>query len=71
MLAYGFGTLGLNQIVSFAAHNNVRSTTVMERIGMHRVGDGDFDHPNVPDTHPHLKRHVLYRLTAAEWRSGR
>jgi RimJ/RimL family protein N-acetyltransferase len=43
----------------------------MERIGMHRVAGGDFDHPNVPDTYPHLKRHVLYRLTADEWRVGR
>ncbi|TXH81335.1 MAG: N-acetyltransferase [Rhizobium sp.] len=70
LLAHGFGKLGLNEIVSFAVHNNVRSTAVMERIGMHRVKDGDFDHPSVPDTHPHLRRHVLYLLTAAEWRSG-
>ncbi|GAC1040693.1 GNAT family N-acetyltransferase [Rhizobium sp. No.120] len=69
LLAYSFKTLGLNQIVSFAVHNNVRSTAVMERIGMHRIEGGDFDHPNVPDTHPHLQRHVLYRLTAAEWRA--
>ncbi|MFT4180838.1 MAG: GNAT family N-acetyltransferase [Rhizobium sp.] len=71
LLAHGFGKLGLDHIVSFAVHNNVRSTAVMERIGMHRVENGDFDHPNVPDTHPHLQRHVLYRLTAAEWRSTR
>ena len=69
LLAYGFGKLGLSQIVSFAVHNNVRSTAVMERIGMHRVEGGDFDHPNVPDTHPHLKRHVLYRLSVAEWQA--
>lgn len=71
LLAHGFETLALDQIVSFAVHNNVRSTAVMERIGMHRVAGGDFDHPSVPDTHPHLKPHVLYRLTAAEWRSAR
>ncbi|AYG66623.1 MULTISPECIES: GNAT family N-acetyltransferase [unclassified Rhizobium] len=69
LLTHGFETLGLDQVVSFAVHNNVRSTAVMERIGMHRVEGGDFDHPNVPDTHPHLKRHVLYRLGAAEWRT--
>ncbi|MDK4701261.1 GNAT family N-acetyltransferase [Rhizobium sp. CNPSo 4062] len=70
LLAHGFDKHDLDQIVSFAVHNNVRSTAVMERIGMHRVEGGDFDHPNVPDTHPHLKRHVLYRLTEADWRSG-
>ncbi|ENN87691.1 GCN5-related N-acetyltransferase [Rhizobium freirei PRF 81] len=69
LLALGFETLGLNEIVSFAVHNNVRSTAVMERIGMHRVEGGDFDHPGVSETHSHLKRHVLYRLAAAEWRS--
>ena len=70
LLAYDFGKLGLNQIVSFAVHNNIRSTAVMERIGMHRVEGSDFDHPSVPDTHPHLRRHVLYRLAAAGWRSA-
>ncbi|CAN7324977.1 GNAT family N-acetyltransferase [Rhizobium rhizogenes] len=69
LLAHGFQTLNLDRIVSFAVHNNVRSTAVMERIGMHRVEGGGFDHPGVPDTHPHLKRHILYSLTAAEWRS--
>jgi len=71
LLALGFEKLGLDQIVSFAVHDNTRSTSVMERIGMHRVAGGDFDHPNVPDTYPHLKRHVLYRLTADEWRVRR
>lgn len=68
LLAHGFQTLDLDRIVSFAVHNNIRSTSVMERIGMHRVEGGDFDHPGVPDTYPHLKHHVLYGLTAAEWR---
>ncbi len=71
LLAHAFEQLGAGEIVSFAVHDNARSTAVMERIGMRRVEGGDFDHPGVPDTHPHLKRHVLYRLTAAEWRSGR
>ena len=71
LLTLGFEKLGLDQIVSFAVHDNIRSTSVMERIGMHRVIGGDFDHPNVPDTYPHLKRHVLYRLTMNEWRAGR
>jgi len=69
LLAHGFERHGLDEIVSFAVHDNVRSTAVMEGIGMHRVEGGDFNHPHVPDTHPHLQHHVLYRLTAAQWRS--
>jgi hypothetical protein len=34
----------------------------MERLGMVRDIDGDFDHPRVPERHP-LVRHVLYRLS--------
>ncbi|WP_274424569.1 GNAT family N-acetyltransferase [Chelativorans sp. YIM 93263] len=68
-LAFGFETLGLEEIVSFAVWNNTRSTAVMERIGMTAAPERDFDHPTVPDTHPHLKRHVLYRIAREEWQS--
>lgn len=63
LIEFGFEKLGRDEIVSFAVWNNLRSTAVMERLGMRRDPSGDFDHPNVPDTHPHLKRHALYRLT--------
>lgn len=69
-LAKGFGELGLQEIVSFAVHDNVRSTSVMERIGMRRDASRDFDHPGIPDTHPHLKRHVFYSLTRDEWQAA-
>ena len=60
-LAHGFGPLGLNEIVSFTATGNLRSQSVMLRLGMTHYPADDFDHPNVEDGHP-LKRHVLYRL---------
>lgn len=66
-LAQGFGPLGLHRIVSFAVASNTRSTAVMKRIGMIRRAELDFDHPKVPDTHPHLKRHSFYDLTAREY----
>ena len=66
-LAYGFETLELDEIVSFAVRENHRSTAVMQRLGMRRDQDGDFDHPSVPKSHPHLKRHVLYRLSREDW----
>lgn len=66
-LAYGFETLGLDEIVSFAVHDNHRSTAVMKRLGMRADPASDFDHPAVPDSHPHLKRHVFYRLPRQDW----
>lgn len=59
---FGFDGLGLDRIISFAVAGNHRSTAVMQRIGMTARPDLDFDHPNVPDTHPDLIRHVLYEM---------
>lgn len=67
-LRFGFETLGLDEIVSFAVHDNHASVAVMRRLGMHHMPEGDFDHPKVPDTHPALKRHVFYTLARDEWR---
>lgn len=69
LLAFGFNDLGLSEIVSFAVWNNHASTAVMRRIGMIADPAGDFDHPDVPDTHKQLKRLVLYRLDASAWRT--
>lgn len=60
--AFGFGEGGLDEIVSFTAEGNLPSRRVMEKIGMRRDADGDFDHPSLPVRHP-LRRHVLYRLS--------
>ena len=60
-LGYGFGSLGIPEVVSFTSAANLRSRAVMERLGMQRDGAEDFDHPSLPEGHP-LRRHVLYRL---------
>jgi RimJ/RimL family protein N-acetyltransferase len=60
VLDFGFRNLALEEIVSFTVPANVRSTRVMERIGMTRSPADDFDHPALPTGHP-LRRHVLYR----------
>jgi RimJ/RimL family protein N-acetyltransferase len=60
-LRFAFETLGLREVVSFTVPENRRSRAVMERLGMLRDPDGDFDHPRLPAGHP-LRRHVLYRL---------
>jgi RimJ/RimL family protein N-acetyltransferase len=59
-LSFGFEMVGIKEIVSFTATNNVRSRQVMERIGMNYDSQGDFDHPRIAPDHP-LRRHVLYR----------
>ena len=63
----GFGTVGLQEIVSFTSLANWRSRRVMERLGMRRNVREDFDHPRVPQGHP-LQRHVLYRLAARNFK---
>jgi len=63
-LAFGFESLRLPEIVSFTVPGNLRSQRVMEKIGMRRDPDDDFDHPALPEGHP-LRRHVLYRVRAA------
>lgn len=67
VLDFGFDRLALDEIVSLTAVGNQRSRRVMERIGMTRTADDDFDHPLVAPGHP-LCRHVLYRLSKARWR---
>jgi RimJ/RimL family protein N-acetyltransferase len=68
-LAFGFETLDLPEIVAMTAVENMRSRRVIERLGMRRNAADDFDHPNIVVGHP-LRRHVLYRLTATEWRAS-
>lgn len=58
----GFREHDLTEIVSFTVPLNVRSRSVMERLGMKRDPSEDFDHPELAADDP-LRRHVLYRLT--------
>jgi RimJ/RimL family protein N-acetyltransferase len=60
-LRCGFEEHGLREIVSFTALVNEPSWKVMQRLGMTRDANEDFDHPRVPEGHA-LRRHVLYRL---------
>jgi RimJ/RimL family protein N-acetyltransferase len=67
MVRYGFATLGLGELVSFAVPANARSRRVMEKLGMSHNADDDFDHPRLPEQHQ-LRRHVLYRLRRSDWK---
>jgi RimJ/RimL family protein N-acetyltransferase len=61
VLAFGFETLGLPEILALTTVGNVRSQAVMRRIGMTRDPAEDFDHPDEPEGP--LRRHVLFRIT--------
>lgn len=60
-LEYGFDRLSLPQIVAFTVAANVRSRSVIEKLGMTCNAADDFDHPRIAEGHP-LRRHVLYRI---------
>ncbi len=66
VLRFSFDELAFDEVISFTAVTNIKSRAVMERIGLHRDHEGDFDHPSVPEGDP-LRPHVLYRLSAAEF----
>ena len=69
-LAYGFTTVGLNEIVSCTIPRNVRSVRVMQKIGLRRNPSDDFLHPNRAHDDP-KSLHVLYRLTRDEYLAAR
>lgn len=65
VLAIAFGTLGLGTVFSFTTTGNIRSQHVMQRIGMRHHPSEDFNHPCVAEGP--LRRHVLYRISRADW----
>ena len=64
VLAHGFGSLTLREIVSYTYTENWRSRAVMERLGMTHNPADDFEHPKLDKDHP-LRHQVLYRITTA------
>lgn len=58
-LSWGWAMLDVARTVSFTIPANRPSWRLMERLGMARRPDLDFDHPAFPPGHP-LCRHVTY-----------
>jgi RimJ/RimL family protein N-acetyltransferase len=66
----GFERVGLQEIISLTTPNNVRSRSIMDRLGMAFSPGDTFDHPRVPEGDPR-RRHVVYRLKVDDWRARR
>ncbi|MGW8396770.1 GNAT family N-acetyltransferase [Streptomyces lydicus] len=60
VLAHGFDTLELPEILAVTTATNLRSQAVMRRIGMTRNPADDFDDPTAPEGP--LRPNVLYRI---------
>jgi RimJ/RimL family protein N-acetyltransferase len=60
----GFTRVGLQEIVALTVPGNTASQQIMQRLGMTRTIE--FDHPAVAEDSP-LRRHILYRLTRAQF----
>lgn len=66
VLDWAFGRVGAPHVVALTSAANVPSWTLMEKLGMRRRTDLDFDDPNYP---PEDRKTILYRLDAAAWRT--
>jgi len=64
-LEYAFNELNLNEVVSFTTTSNVRSRSVMDKLGL-KNSNQNFKHPDIPQGDL-LSEHVLYTITKAQW----
>jgi RimJ/RimL family protein N-acetyltransferase len=58
-LDHGFRVMGLPRILAYTARTNTPSERVMQRLGMERRADMDFEHPAVPEGNP-VRLHIVY-----------
>ncbi|NIJ18494.1 RimJ/RimL family protein N-acetyltransferase [Sphingomonas naasensis] len=58
-LDWGWANLDAPAIAAITSTDNARSWGLMERLGMARAPEDDFDHPNAIDR---LRRHITYRI---------
>jgi len=61
VLRYAFEVLEIEEVVSFTAVVNKRSSALMERLGMQNTYE-NFEHSALPKGH-RLREHVLYKIT--------
>ena len=64
-LRLGFTDFDLDVIYSFTTLSNMRSRTVMQKIGMVNTGN-NFDYPRVP-VESGLQEYCLYKISKKDW----
>lgn len=64
VLDWAFGRVGAPHVVALTSEANGGSWKLMEKLGMVRRRDLDFDDPAYP---PEDRRTILYSLTAEQW----
>lgn len=70
VIDWGFANLHAEQALwAITVPANRRSWGLMERLGMQRRQDLDFDHPNVPAGSP-LRAHIAYTIARSAWSGG-
>ena len=62
-LDIAFQEQGLPRVLAFTVPANTRSIAVMQRLGMTRQAERDFDHPGLPPGHP-LRPHIVHEILA-------
>ena len=62
-LEYGFHRCGLKEVISTAPSINIPSLSVMQKIGMTKVGE--FEHPRLSD-YPHIRTCEYYSIKKSE-----
>lgn len=68
VLDRAFRVHDLPEVVSFTVADNVGSQAVMERIGLRRSPERDFDHPRwEPAWGAALQRHLVWSIDRASW----
>jgi len=66
---WAFANLADADVWAITWQGNVRSQAVMERLGMRRRPDLDFDHPMLADDDP-LRPHVTYAIARDGWEAA-
>lgn len=66
-LDWGWANTPVARVMAITVLANTRSRSLMERLGMTRVEDADFDHPAVPDGSP-LKACITHIIRRPEGR---
>ena len=64
-LDWVWANLPEDTVVAITTPDNQRSQALMQRLGMVRYPDEDFEHPSLPEGH-RLRPHVLYRVHRPE-----